>query len=200
MAEVTQITNQFKYDFDFTNASGSTATRSFTIDTRNFEGGISSAQELQRFFAGQGSLSVAAIVPNQFVQPTGWRDNDPNEPPWTTQTVYLTAITKYETTYDPAGGGGGDVEPTERNYSIVGADDEQSSEIHFSYDGISDTVKPTVNVFYNNKWNPMTVNYQSNGSYYLLEKTELLANKKGTIFIPATNDYAAELHEFTIVY
>lgn len=107
MAEVTQITNQFKYDFDFTNASGSTASRSFTIDTKNFEAGLSHAKALQDFFAGTGSLSVASIVPKEFIQPTGWRDNNPAEPPWTTEKVYLTGITKYETSYDPAGGGGG---------------------------------------------------------------------------------------------
>ena len=197
MAEVTRITNQFKYDFEFSNASGSTATRSFTIDTRNFEGGLSSAQELQKFFAGTGSLSVAAIVPNEFIQPTGWRDNNPAEPPWTTQKVYLTGITKYETSYDPEGGG---ESPSGRNLVITGADDEQDSEVHFRYDGAdsSSVNKPKVEVFYNGTWNEPNITFDGNGYYF--EKTSVMKDAKGTISIPSKGTLPADFGEFTIAY
>lgn len=198
MAEVTRITNQFKYDFDFSNASGSTATRSFTIDTRNFEGGLSSAQELQQFFAGQGSLSVAAIVPNQFIQPAGWRDNNPAEPPWTTNTVYLTGITKYETSYEPAGGGS--VEPSARNLVVTGADDAQDPEVQFRYDNMSDTIKPTVNVFYNGNWNSLTPTYVAEQGYYYIDKSSVMSGAKATVFVPAVGTYPADFKEFTIAY
>lgn len=197
MAEVTTITNQFKYDFEFSNASESTATRSFTIDTKNFEAGLSYAKALQDFFAGTGSLSVASIVPKEFIQPTGWRDNNPNEPPWTTQKVYLTGITKYETSYDPAGGG---ESPSGRNLVITGASDEQDSEVHFTYDGAdSSTVnKPRVEVFYNGVWNEPNITFDGNGYYF--EKTAVMKDATGTISIPSKGTLPADFGEFTIAY
>lgn len=201
MAEVTQITNQFKFDFAFSNASGSTASRSFTIDTRNFEGGLSSAQELQKFFAGQGSLSVAAIVPNEFIQPTGWRDNNPAEPPWKTDTVYLTGITKYETSYDPAGGG----ESGARNITFEGIDDEQSSEAILRYTGANTSNSPTLNLLINGTWGSygLTPGGSGDNVWFTFQKTAVMNGAKCTVYVPAETDgqnLAPEFAEFTVVY
>lgn len=186
MAEVTTITNQFKYDFEFTNASGSSATRSFTIDTRNFEGGLSAAQELQNFFAGTGSLSVAAITPNEFIQPTGWRDNNPAEPPWTTNMVYLTGITKYETTYNPAGGGGGGGMARNFIYEVSG------SYLNFGFDGANE-VQPKV---YDSNGNSVTVQDIADENYAY----SITISAGNTYFIfKAANDGYAPLAETVTV-
>lgn len=185
MPEVTTTSNQFKFDFDFTNASGSTASRSFTIDTQNIEGGLSAAKELQDFFAGVGSLSVAAIVPNQFVQPTGWRDNDPNEPPWTTNMVYLSAITEYKTTYSPAGGGGGGMS---RNfvYEVSG------SYLNFGFDGANE-VQPKV---YDANGNAITVSDIADENYAY--SISVSAGNTYFIFKPANDGYAALSESVTV--
>lgn len=98
--------NQFKYEIEFSRGASAT-TRSFTIDTTSLSAGLSAAQEFQSFLAGTGGFSVASIVPNQFIQPAGWRDDDPDEDPWTTEKVSLTGIRTEETFYGTEGGGGG---------------------------------------------------------------------------------------------
>ena len=177
---------QFKYDVDFTNSSGSVASRSFSFDTKSINGGLSSAQEFQNFLVGQGSTSVAAIVPNEFIQPTGWRDNDPSELPWTTEKVRLTGVTTDETFYGEAGGGSS---ASGRNLSIIGADDDMDTEVQFAYDGISSTEPPTVSVFYNDQWNAQSVSYSNNVHRFFFEKTAVMRDQK-----------PAEMQEFTIAY
>ena len=194
---ITTYKHQFKFDIDFANASGSTATRSFTIDTKSISGGLSVAQEFQSFLIGQGSTSVAAIVPNQFIQPTGWRDDNPSEPPWTTQKVRLTGITTDETFYGEAGGGssaGG------RSITITGAEDDMDTEVQFTYEGINQAEPPTVSVFYNNQWNAQSLSYYENLNAFYFEKTAVMKNQQGTIYVPPSGTLPAAMEEFTIAY
>ena len=181
----------------FANSSGSVASRSFTFDTKSINGGLSSAQEFQNFLVGQGSTSVAAIVPNQFIQPTGWRDNDPSEPPWTTEKVRLTGVTTDETFYGEAGGGSS---ASGRNLSIIGADDDMDTEVQFKYDGINQSQPPTVSVFYNDQWNAQSLSYYENLNAFYFEKSAVMKDQKGTIYIPASGTLPAEMQEFTIAY
>lgn len=100
--------DQFKYEFTLAR-DGDNATRSFTIDTNAPSAALSAAIELQGIFAGSASSPFNLINPNQLIQPAGWRDNDPNEDPWTTAKVGLVQVHTDETYYGelPDGGGGG---------------------------------------------------------------------------------------------
>lgn len=105
--------DQFKYEFTLAR-DGDNATRSFTIDTNAPAAALSAAIELQGIFAGSASSPFNLINPNQLIQPAGWRDNDPDEDPWTTAKVGLVQIHTDETYYGELPEGGGD----EGEYSV----------------------------------------------------------------------------------
>lgn len=91
------------FDWDLTRSQGQeTNKRSFTID--NVPYSSESANAIRKFakdFLTAGGMSLTAIDQSTFWQPTGWRDNDPNEEPWTLNDVTV-SIVKTETTWlDP---------------------------------------------------------------------------------------------------
>lgn len=174
--------NQFQYDIDFTR-DGETKSRSFTIDAYSLSGALSSAQQFQAFLAGQGGLSVTSIVPNEFIQPAGWRDNNPDESPWTTTSVGLTAIKTTEIYYGKSGGGGGGG-GGERTISVMW--DSASGGMYFTYDGQLQT--DVVKVF-DTSGEQLTVRWDSSYSEHYVE-TGMIEGHTYTVIVLPTDNYA----------
>lgn len=109
MADVTTESAKWQYTFNLTR-DGEKTTRVFSIDNPLSEvaGGVSAAKAFRDVFTGAASSPFSVIDPTQFIQPTGWRDENPDELPWTTTAVYLKRIETTETAYGGGGGGGGD--------------------------------------------------------------------------------------------
>lgn len=200
MADIT-ITN-VKAQFDWQLQRGaSTATRTFSIDDVTYDAaGVSKATAFRDIFTGAASSPFTQIDATKFWQPTGWRDNDDTEEEWTTTGCNLSIIQTNEWQVDSGSGGGG---TGERNLEITGADDEMDPEVIFYYDGLSESNPPVVSVYYNGQWNTVAATYgqgTEQRAYFKIDKTSAMANANGTIYLPASGEYPAEVHEFTIVY
>lgn len=129
MADVTTQSSKWQYTFHLTR-DGEETTRVFSIDNPiNSAAGVSAAKAFRDVFTGAASSPFSVIDPTQFIQPTGWRDEDASEPPWTTTAVYLKRFDTTETTYDGGGGGGG----TTREITFV----PMSDELDFRVEGLS---------------------------------------------------------------
>lgn len=192
---ITTTKNQFKFEFALQNGGNSATTRSFTIETVNgLSSGLSAAQSLQSVLAGSVSSPFSVIDPTTFVQPTGWRDNDPNEPPWTTASVTLFGIETKETFYSTEGGGGGGGDDS-RNLRITGADDDQDPEVNFYFDG---DVTPIVTALVNGTWQNVTVSKVGSGGQYYFEKS--VGMTQGTVYLPPVGNYGAYTQTFEIAY
>lgn len=91
MATIVKKSDAFKYDFVFTRGN-STATRSFTFDTKSLSTALPEAQSLQSILSGSISSPFEVLDATALFQPAGWRDDDPNEAPWDTKQVNLTGV------------------------------------------------------------------------------------------------------------
>lgn len=95
----TRYTANFEWELT---RDGETTTRSFSIDRVPYSSeGANTIRQFAKDFLTAGGMSLAAVDQSTFWQPTGWRDNDPNEDPWTLADVTV-SIVKTETTWlDP---------------------------------------------------------------------------------------------------
>lgn len=129
MADVTIQNAKWQFTFNL-ERDGEETTRILSIDNPiNSTAGVSAAKAFRDVFIGAASSPFSVINPTQFIQPTGWRDEDSDEPPWTTTAVYLKRIDTTETIYDGGGGGGG----TTREITFSPTSDE----LKFRVEGLS---------------------------------------------------------------
>lgn len=140
MADV--VVNDYKATFDWElRRDGESTSRTFSIDNvRETEAGISSVREFRDAFLTGAGLSLSIVEPTKFWQPTGWRDNDPNEEPWETVGCTAKIVTTREYYLD-----GGDEGTNARGLAVLGADDSSFDKLYIKYDGIeSSDTPPTV--------------------------------------------------------
>lgn len=100
MSDVTRESSRAVFEWQLVDGS-QTATRTFSIDdVPNSAAGVSSAKAFRDAFLNGTGLSLAEIEPRQFWQPTGWRDNDLYEAPWTTVGCNVKIVSTTETVID----------------------------------------------------------------------------------------------------
>lgn len=100
MADVTTVKRTYRWTFDLTR-DGDTTTRTISADDiSTTEQGLSAAKAFRDMFNGSASSPLTIIDPQTFIQPTGWRDNNPNEAPWTTADCTLARIDETTTYYE----------------------------------------------------------------------------------------------------
>lgn len=132
MAAIQTVTQKLQFNFDMQRGQ-SAATRSLTVsDVPEYSASYAStAEDFLKIFTGEKANPFSIIEPTEFFQPTGWRDNDPEESPWTTVggEVHYITTTDYLIATSGQGGdtpSGGETEITLRlipatnnNVSIV---------------------------------------------------------------------------------
>lgn len=181
MADVTTTKESYRWIFGLTRGTD-TGERTLSIDNiQPNGGGLSAAKDFRDTFIGNGSTSFAIIDPTQFIQPSGWKDNDPNEEPWTTTSCTLQRVLEQVTTFD----GGTPAQP--RNFRVEGASDESDSRINIYFDG---DVQPVVYGYNGTTWQTMQVNSVGNPTdHYYVTKFEGIT--QASIYIPPVGSYEA---------
>lgn len=104
MADILVQSSKWQFNFEF-ERDGETNTRTISVDsTLNSEAGLSAAKAFRDVLTGAAANPFSIIEPTTFIQPTGWRDNNPEEEPWTVTACHLVRIDSTETHYDGGDG------------------------------------------------------------------------------------------------
>ena len=189
MADVISQKLQYKYDFVLGRTGADDESRSMTLDTTDDTGAgetLAKAKALRDLFVtGSASgVTLAAVDPTQFIQPTGWRDNDPNDAPYTVKSCKLSLVNTTTTTYD--GGEGGGDNPRNITYDSNGV---------IKYTGLNSTDAPLVAAFYSNEWHNQAVEYSSsNGGWIMSDEPAEFSQL--SITAPATAEYQPATYVF----
>lgn len=100
MADVTVVKDSYRWTFDLVR-DDETTTRTISMDNaKTDEAGLSAAKAFRDMFSGSISSPLTIIDPQTFIQPSGWRDNNPHESPWTTKSCELARVKETTTYYE----------------------------------------------------------------------------------------------------
>lgn len=193
MAAVQTVEQKLQYKFELQRGQ-STATRSLTVsDVPEFSASYAStAENFLQIFTGGTTNPFSVIDPTTFFQPTGWRDNDPDEDPWTTVggEVHHVTTTDYliaqsgETPDTPSGGLSAStlriVAATNNNVSVI-SNSSQTPTLMFDNDD---------NIYYDVT---LAGGVSTDGEYRWLGNTSALA------FIEEPDTLAGETGHLTVV-
>lgn len=156
MADITTTKETYRWQFKL-KRDNDTEERSITLDQiKPNDAGLSAAKAFRDMCVGSTSSPLTVIDPTNFIQPTGWRDNDPNEEPWQTVACTLSKIEENVTTYEGGEGGGGTPSTIELDY------DPDEDLLTITYQGSS---TPKV---YNSAGTAMTVEASTVSGYYFV--------------------------------
>lgn len=182
MADISSTKTKTEFTWNLVRGDEKT-TRSFTVD------GAAQSAVIRDFRDGfvNGSLSLSVIDPHTFWQPTGWRDNDPDEAPWTLASAEARIITTDETLLD------GGIAP------VPGGDNPRNIQFKndvITYDGLIQSQPPSVSMKDSNGWAPVEVSYVPSSQGFGIEDQPAEWDEI-SIAVPGNGNYEPSIYSRT---